>query len=34
MVSTSVSRPELKPWWRYYGMTEEDRAVAVSWTIE
>jgi hypothetical protein len=29
-----VSRLELKPWWRSYGMTEEDRAVAVSWTIE
>jgi hypothetical protein len=29
-----VSRLELKPWWRSYGMTDEDRAVAVSWTIE
>jgi hypothetical protein len=29
-----VSRLELKPRWRSYGMTEEDRAVAVSWTIE
>jgi hypothetical protein len=28
--SSSVSRLELKPWWRSYGMTEEDRAVAVS----
>jgi hypothetical protein len=32
--SLSVSRLELKPWWRSYGMTDEDRAVAVSWTIE
>ncbi|RSH80074.1 hypothetical protein EHS25_007343 [Saitozyma podzolica] len=30
----SVSRLELKPWWRSFGMTDEDRAVAVSWTIE
>jgi hypothetical protein len=30
----SVSRLELKSWWRSYGMTDEDRAVAVSWTIE
>ena len=33
-VGILVSRLELKPWWRSYGMTEEDRAVAVSWTIE
>jgi hypothetical protein len=32
--SDVVSRLELKPWWRSYGMIDEDRAVAVSWTIE
>jgi hypothetical protein len=29
-----VSRLELKPRWRSYDMTEEDRALTVSWTIE
>jgi hypothetical protein len=30
----NVSCLELKPLWRSYRMTDEDRAVAVSWTIE
>jgi hypothetical protein len=33
-VGLIVSRLELKPRWCSYGMTDEDRAVAVSWTIE
>jgi hypothetical protein len=32
--SNFVSRFELKPRWRSHGMTDEDRVVAVSWTIE
>jgi hypothetical protein len=34
LAGAQLCQLELKPWWRSYGMTEEDRAVAVSWTIE